>query len=44
MVDSCLHVEPYTKEELCKFFELSVGLKSKISLQFVTSPGLVSFS
>ena len=24
MVDSCLHSEPYTKEELCKFFELSV--------------------
>ncbi|XP_020624383.1 N-acetylgalactosamine kinase-like [Orbicella faveolata] len=23
MVDSCLHSEPYTKEELCKFFELS---------------------
>ena len=25
IVDSCLHSEPYTKEELCKFFELSVS-------------------
>ena len=34
MVDSVLHAEPYTKQELCQFFGLTVCLKD-LSLRFL---------
>ena len=36
MVDSVLHAEPYTKEELCKFFGLTVCCQNRYHLNHHT--------